>query len=414
MKYTREIILVFSFIFIFLTLSGSVFADKNSHFEIAYQLTGLVMDKNTISNLVRNMMENNLKAAYLKNQKMQPYADTVIKLIVDTIEEMFNEVEFQERLREDWAKAYVELFTEAELQEIMTFFSSDVGQKLTRTQPELYRRFIAIGVQTSANSSAKFEQKLEERIREAQEKGLFPRMQSDSKESEFLNKQGNEHLRKGEYDQAISVFSKALEIDPKHAIVYNNRGIAYSMKGEYDLAISDFSKAVEISPRYAEAYKNRGLAYDRKGKYNNEAISDFSKALEISPNYALAYILRGSIYVKKSRYDQAIADFTKALDIDQQNPMASNSLAWLLATTKEARIRDGEKALGLAIKACQLTNFENPYYLGTMAAAYARTGDFDNAIGWQEKALDLHKTDQKREAQRLLDLYRNHKPWPPD
>jgi tetratricopeptide (TPR) repeat protein len=72
------------------------------------------------------------------------------------------------------------------------------------------------------------------------------------------------------------------------ARAYNGRGITYLKKGQYNQAISDFTKALEIIPRFAAAYNNRGLAYSDKGQYD-QAISDFTKALEIKPRFAAAY-----------------------------------------------------------------------------------------------------------------------------
>ena len=71
-------------------------------------------------------------------------------------------------------------------------------------------------------------------------------------------------------------------------VAYYNRGVTYKSKGQYDQAISDFTKALEIIPRFAEAYNNRGNAYAMKGQYD-QAISDFTKALEINPRFAGAY-----------------------------------------------------------------------------------------------------------------------------
>ncbi|MCJ7542625.1 MAG: tetratricopeptide repeat protein, partial [Desulfobacterales bacterium] len=80
------------------------------------------------------------------------------------------------------------------------------------------------------------------------------------------NKQGISYGKKGQYDQAISNFNKALEINPKLAVVYYNRGLAFDNKGQYDQAISDYTKAIELNQRYADAYYNRGLAFDNKGQ----------------------------------------------------------------------------------------------------------------------------------------------------
>jgi len=160
---------------------------------------------------------------------------------------------------------------------------------------------------------------------------------------------------------------------------YNNRGIAYGEKGQYDQAISDFNKAIEINPRYDKAYNNRGIVHRLKGQYG-QAISDFNKAIEINPMDAQAY----------------------------------NNLAWLFATAKVPDLRNGRKAVVLALKACELSEWRNPGYLDTLAASYARVGDFGNATKWQEKALQIFEEGKKTEAQKRLDLYREYRPWPSD
>ncbi len=229
---------------------------------------------------------------------------------------------------------------------------------------------------------------------------------------------GVAYFDKGQYDDAISDFTKALEINPKFAEAYHRRGIAYGKKGQYDGAISDFTKALEINPRDALAYYNRGIAYDDKGQYE-EAISDYTKALEIDPKDAWTYYNRGIIYWKKGQYDQAISDYNKALEINPKCVEAYNNLAWVLATARESKYRNGKKAVELALKACELSDWKNQYCLGTLAAAYARTGDFDKAVRWQKEALESYekgledektKTKLRTEGRQRLNLYLQHKP----
>jgi tetratricopeptide (TPR) repeat protein len=69
------------------------------------------------------------------------------------------------------------------------------------------------------------------------------------------------------------------------AEAYNDRGVAYGRKGQYDQAIADYNKAIEINPRGAMTYKNRGSAYYHKGQID-KGISDFNKAIEIDPMFA--------------------------------------------------------------------------------------------------------------------------------
>jgi len=167
--------------------------------------------------------------------------------------------------------------------------------------------------------------------------------------------------------------------ESRDAKFYNNRGAAYGEKGQYDQAVSDFNKAIEINPRYIKAYNNRGIVYRLQGQYDR-AVSDFNKAIEMNPLDAEAY----------------------------------NNLAWLFATARAPGFRNGRRAVALALKACELSDWKKREYLDTLAASYARTGDFDNAVKWQEKALEQSKSARPPEFQERLNLYRERKAWPPD
>ena len=79
-------------------------------------------------------------------------------------------------------------------------------------------------------------------------------------------------------------------------------------------------------------------------------------------------------------------------------------------------MRDGKKAVESATQACEMTNWNDPDMLGTLAAAYAETGDFDDAIKWQQKAVDLTSPTllvTLNERQARLALYQNHRPLRP-
>jgi len=69
--------------------------------------------------------------------------------------------------------------------------------------------------------------------------------------------------------------------EAEDADAYNNRGFAYIQKGELDQAIADFDKAIELDPELAEAYNDRGYAYYLKGEVA-KAVSDFEKCIELS------------------------------------------------------------------------------------------------------------------------------------
>jgi tetratricopeptide (TPR) repeat protein len=103
---------------------------------------------------------------------------------------------------------------------------------------------------------------------------------------------------------ALFISACAAPKKEKDAEAYYNRGVAWQKKGDYDRAITDYTKAIEINPGDALAYYNRGNAYQGKGQYER-AISDYNKAIELNPKFAEAYVNLGGAYLGKGLYDQA-------------------------------------------------------------------------------------------------------------
>jgi tetratricopeptide (TPR) repeat protein len=115
----------------------------------------------------------------------------------------------------------------------------------------------------------------------------------------------------------------------------------------------------------------------------------------------------------RKEYRKAVSLLEKSIELDPEYAPPRNALAWFLATADEKELRDGKRAVELALKACEFTEWKNPEYLDTLAAAYARVGDFDQAVKWQEKAVEGEKSS-KRAFQERLRSYRKRKPVPMD
>jgi len=94
---------------------------------------------------------------------------------------------------------------------------------------------------------------------------------------------------------------------------------------------------------------------------------------------------------------------------------ALNNLAWLRATLADDTLRNGPEAVECAERACKLTGFKEPIFLGTLAAAYAEAGRFKEAVTTAEQARDLANASNLKEVVRrnelLLELYRSGKPF---
>jgi len=121
----------------------------------------------------------------------------------------------------------------------------------------------------------------------------------------------------------------------------------------------------------------------------NESLATLQQALQLDPNYLVAHYNIAKTLLQLGRADEAVSHLQKALVIDSSNPEGLKNLAWVLATSPEAHIRDGAKAVQLAERANELTKGGNPLIVVTLAAAYAEAGRFPDATQTAEKALQL-------------------------
>ena len=105
----------------------------------------------------------------------------------------------------------------------------------------------------------------------------------------------------------------------------------------------------------------------------------------------------------------------KAEQLNPDDTISLNNMAWVLATIGNSSVQDANKAIGYAERACKLTAYNNADYLDTLAVSYAAAGKFNDAIMTAEKALSVAKTagqeNTAREIQNRLELYRAGKPY---
>ena len=225
---------------------------------------------------------------------------------------------------------------------------------------------------------------------------------------------GNALLQTGRVDEAVTHFQKALEIQPDLAKAHINLAVALVQEGHSDEAIPHLQRALEIQPNLAKAHSNLGVILLQKGRLD-EAIAHFQKALEIQPSLAEAHYNLGISLVQKEQFSEAIEHLQKAVELQPGYTDAQNSLARLLATCPQASLRNGAKALELAVQASQSTGGGNPAVLGTLAAAYAECGRFSEAVETAQRAIELSTSqgDSKlaNDLQEQIALYRNNTPF---
>lgn len=200
---------------------------------------------------------------------------------------------------------------------------------------------------------------------------------------------GNEYLCKGQYDLAISDFSKAIELNPSDSGAYSFRGLAHLQKGQNILAISDLTKSIEINPNNRVAYLCRGRAYSLRNQ-GRLAILDYTSAIELDESNAGTYFYRGNLYVDEGSYDLAISDYSKAIKLNPKDAVAyhNRGLAYGRKDQIILAISDYSKAIEINPR------FADAYY--GRAIKYAKIHESAKAWADVQMAQSLgHQADPK-------------------
>jgi tetratricopeptide (TPR) repeat protein len=205
---------------------------------------------------------------------------------------------------------------------------------------------------------------------------------------EIHNNLGYALLVRGRVSESLPHLQKALEMEPDHAFVHHNLGSALFQSGIVDEAIVHLQKALKIDPGYLPAYTALGSALLQKGRVA-ESFAHLQKALEIDPNDKTAHLNLANTLLEMGRADEAVSHLEAVLTNAPDDAEAQKNMAWVLATSPESRIRDGNKAVQLAERANQSTNGRNLNTIITLAAAYAEAGRFPDAIQTAEAAMEV-------------------------
>jgi tetratricopeptide (TPR) repeat protein len=230
------------------------------------------------------------------------------------------------------------------------------------------------------------------------------------------------YQKKGDPEKAIEQLTKALELSPDNvATLLVRAGVHYEMK-QTDRALEDIERAIQLQPQLVHPHLMRAeilasteriddaidqleellklaprqvLVLNRLGTFYvvdgkpRKAIDAFSRILEEDSGDFRARLSRADAYLNIGEHEEAVADFERAITIEKDDEHLLNNFAWVLATSPDDNLRDGKRAVELATKAAEQTNYETPHILSTLAAAYAETGDFENAKKWSAKSVEL-------------------------
>ncbi|MFG0294356.1 MAG: tetratricopeptide repeat protein, partial [Maioricimonas sp. JB045] len=171
---------------------------------------------------------------------------------------------------------------------------------------------------------------------------------------------------------------------------------------------------LKANDRLPDVHSNLGIALASRGE-NEPAIRHFQAAVELAPQETrfLANLARAQ--ARAARWSDAEQNLRLAYRRQPEIPTIARELAWLLATSPDAGVRNADEAVGIATSLCEQTAWRVPVLLDTLAAGYAARGDFENATQLAERALQLSGNQGPPEfiadLQGRLELYRSGRPY---
>lgn len=209
---------------------------------------------------------------------------------------------------------------------------------------------------------------------------------------------------------SLADVDRAIELRPKNIAAQRMKASLLASMDRLDEAIEHVRKMSREAPDDMEIMLQLGELY-HANKQPRRAIQIFAAVLTSDSKNLQALRDRADSLLSIGKQREAIADYESSLKIKPDQSGVLNNLAWVLATSPDESVRDGSRAIELATKACELTEYKLAHILSTLAAAYAESGDFENARKWSKKAVEIGDEEADDQLAQELKSYEAGKPW---
>ena len=212
----------------------------------------------------------------------------------------------------------------------------------------------------------------------------------------------------------VDLFRHTIAVTPINPAATYSWAVGLDNAGQDRLAITAYRMTIIMAPdteMTSDALANLYL----RDKLPAGAEAEYNRFLGRHPDDYPFRVKLAALYAETGQSKESIEQLDRLVNYHGEDPQALNGLAWALATTSDPAFQDGSRAVQLAERACELTHYEKTIYIGTLAAAYAEAGRFDEAVATAQMAIanaqKQGETDLVQTNEKLLELYREHKSY---
>jgi tetratricopeptide (TPR) repeat protein len=241
------------------------------------------------------------------------------------------------------------------------------------------------------------------------EKAIREAMAAQPEKDEFQLAMAGLYQMRNQTADAEKLYRRTVAEHPDSLLAHRTFGDFLVLQNRTAEAEAQYASAITNGTPDVALRHNYATVLSKQGK-QTEAIHQLQEGLKQEPANAQLNFELAELLADQGRKPEAIACYTKAIDANPRFVIALNNLAWLLATDPDEQIRDGKRAVELAERACQASNWKYAYLIGTLAAAYAEAGRFPDAMATAEKARDTARANNQepvaKRNEELLALYR--------
>ncbi|MCH7725442.1 MAG: tetratricopeptide repeat protein [Planctomycetes bacterium] len=218
------------------------------------------------------------------------------------------------------------------------------------------------------------------------------------------------HQTVGNLEEAKKDIDQVLILQPGSVRGIMLRSLIAASDGKFGAAVADMERLLRASPTNVP-WRLQLAAFLAADQRPSRAIKVLSTVLKDEPGNASAHRSRGDALLSIGKQTEALADYETVLKAEPGHTGVLNNLAWVLATSPDDKIRDAKRSIELGKRACELTEYKRAHILSTLAAGYAESGDFETAIKWSNKAVELGEGEVVEQLKQELESYKGKKPW---